>query len=127
MIFEDYFKNVFGDFDDDFFNETPKLDGKENYSYYHKVEDKFDNEEHTHTEKEVKNGRVLKDIKKTYKLGNKKNDEPKKITSDTEQCVEKTANEKDVEIKKLNATIDNLMNENKKLEEKIKRIEDLIK
>jgi hypothetical protein len=122
-MIEDYFDKVFGSFEDEF----PELNGEENYSYYHKVEDRFDNDEHTHTEKEVKNGKVLKDIKKTYKLGKKKEEEPKQIASDKEEDAEKAADEKSAEIEKLNAEIAKLNDVNKKLEEKIKKIEDLIK
>ena len=121
MFIKDYFDKVFGRFEEDFFNEIPELDGEEDYSYYHKVEDRYDNDEHTHTEKEVKNGKVLKDVKKTYKLG-KKEEETKQITADSED-----AKKKDVEIEKLNAAIAKLTDENKELEDKLKRIEELIK
>ena len=58
------------------FNESEEDD--ENKSYYHYVYDKFDNGEHVaHKEKEVKDGKVLKDVNDTKNIESKKKEDNK--------------------------------------------------
>ena len=48
-------------------------DKKEDHSYFHTVTDTYDNGEHiSHKEKEVKDGKVLKDVNETFKIEDKK-------------------------------------------------------
>lgn len=74
--FEEFSKRFF-----EFLQNEQKKESKENekkeeddeHSYYHKVTDTYEDGEHTsHVEKEVKDGKVLKDVNETFKIEDKK-------------------------------------------------------
>lgn len=98
---EDEFYN-FEEFSKRFFEllqNEQKKENKENeekdddeHSYYHKVTDTYEDGEHTsHVEKEVKDGKVLKDVNETFKI------EDKSDVKDT--CCEKSECDKDEKLK----------------------------
>lgn len=72
---EDVFEKMVLDFFDgvkEIENEENEED-KDNHTYYHKVKDEYENgQKVSHVEKEVKDGEVLKDVKETYKIEDKK-------------------------------------------------------
>lgn len=81
-MFEKIFEEIFGDnaFDklfEEAFNEKTEngeVSNDKDTSYYHSIKDKYKNGKHvSHLEKEVKDGKVLKDVNKTYdtKIENK--------------------------------------------------------
>lgn len=75
-MFDRIFNEIFGDVDFKQFFENlgEEKEEKENgHSYYHRVEDKYDNGKHvSHVEKEIKDGEVIKDIKDIFKIEDKK-------------------------------------------------------
>lgn len=95
----------------DFKNEK---DNVKDSSYYYKVEDKYNNGKRiSHKEKEVKDGKILKDVNETYKIDNKiyKNKDNglvhyKKLLKEAEET-----------IKKQNLEIENYQERIKDLEE----------
>ena len=54
------------------FEKDEENEENENQSYFHKITDEYENgKKVSHTEKEVKNGNVIKDINENYKLEDK--------------------------------------------------------
>lgn len=116
------------------FEETAKKD--DDFSYFHDVRDKYENGKHvSHDEKEVKDGKVLKDIHRSMNIDdNKKEDTCDKISCDYKndnylkthnehleqhlKSAENALQEKDGRISKLEA-------ENKELREKLEHIKSL--
>lgn len=86
----------------------------ENHTYFHKVTDKYDElgQRISHVEKEVKDGKVLKDIKEEPKL--QAIDKP----IDTHDCTTD-------ELKKLKEDYATLSNEHAELAKKLSNIEDM--
>lgn len=85
-IFNELFGDCFENVDkiiNGFSGETEEDDGTE-HSYYHAVKDEYDNGKRvSHVEKEVKDGKVLKDVNETYKIENKEDCNKKAIASDS--------------------------------------------
>lgn len=118
-MFERIFNEIFGDADfEQMFKNLPE-DEKKNendHSYFHTIEDKYDNGKHvSHIEKEVKDGKVIKDINNTFKIEVKGEEEEKK---------EKQCNSTYYE-EKLKQTSDLLEQAQKTITDQQKRIEDL--
>ena len=94
-----------------------KCDDEPN-SYYHYMCDKYENGKHvSHKEKEVKNGKVLKDVDNSMNIENKK-----------EQCScekQKIENkeEKDKEVCALKQKLEEMQKEHLKMEEHLKSME----
>ena len=64
-LFEEVFENKVN---------TDNVKDDNNHSYYHSVKDKYANGEHiSHSEKEIKDGKVIKDVDNSFELENKKN------------------------------------------------------
>ena len=82
-MFEEILKEFFGTSKtfDDLFNEvfdnkvnTDDVKDQNNHSYFHSVKDKYKNGEHvSHSEKEIKDGKVIKDVNNSVSLEDKKN------------------------------------------------------
>ena len=82
-MFEEILKEIFGTSKtfDDLFNEvfdnkvnTNDVKDENNHSYFHSVKDKYKNGEHvSHSEKEIKDGKVIKDVNNSVSLEDKKN------------------------------------------------------
>ena len=82
-MFEEILKEIFGTSKtfDDLFNEvfdnkvnTDDVKDENNHSYFHSVKDKYKNGEHvSHSEKEIKDGKVIKDVNNSVSLEDKKN------------------------------------------------------
>ena len=72
-IFEELFGEDFNElFNNSVFDEPKNDEEDETHTYYHKVCDKYeDGKRVSHVEKEVKDGKVLKDVKDTPKLETK--------------------------------------------------------
>lgn len=81
---KDGFYEVFNKISKNFYDEFKELEkekdekvekdekDEKDESYYHKIYDKYEDGKHTnHIEKEIKNGKVLKDINENYKLEDK--------------------------------------------------------
>ena len=65
--FDELFNEVFGELTNE-----EKDEEDVNHSYFHSIKDKYEDGEHVyHQEKEVKDGKVLKDEKKTFALDDK--------------------------------------------------------
>ena len=156
-MFEKIFNEIFGDVDK-FFENIHIEEDEENEkgsSYFHKVEDKYDNGQHvSHVEKEIKDGKVIKDVNEAFKIENKECDETEeeelsledykgklKKSNDLLMEAKETIQEQTKMINKLkrqyddygehmqwqNKKIVNLEDENKELKTKLKTITDLIK
>lgn len=127
-MFETIFNEFFGDIDWEKFAEKMKNfeeknnaenDGK---SYFHAIEDEYEDGKHVlHKEKEVKDGKVIKDINDnclTVKQGENKaieNQENKQFNTETEIRELKAENERLLkEIAKKNETIKHLRDYNRK-------------
>ena len=55
-------------------NKTDDVKDENNHSYFHSVKDKYKNGEHvSHSEKEIKDGKVIKDVNNSVSLEDKKN------------------------------------------------------
>ena len=70
--FDEMVKEVFQKYDN---KDTEKEEDNENdtRSYFHSISDKYDNGKHVyHKEKEIKDGKVLKDVNETYQIEDKK-------------------------------------------------------
>ena len=53
---------------------TDDVSNEKNHSYFHSVKDKYKNGEHvSHSEKEIKDGKVIKDVNNSVSLEDKKN------------------------------------------------------
>ena len=82
-MFEEILKEFWGTTKtfDDLFNEvfdnkvnTDDVSNKRNHSYFHSVKDKYKNGENVcHSEKEIKDGKVIKDVNNSVSLEDKKN------------------------------------------------------
>ena len=82
-MFEEILKEFFGTSKtfDDLFNEvfdnkvnTDDVKDENNHSYFHSVKDKYKNGEHvSHSEKEIKDGKVIKDVNHFGNIEDKKN------------------------------------------------------
>ena len=82
-MFEEILKEFLGTTKtfDDLFNEvfenkvnTDDVKDENNHSYFHSVKDKYKNGEHvSHSEKEIKDGKVIKDVNNSVSLEDKKN------------------------------------------------------
>ena len=82
-MFEEILKEFLGTTKtfDDLINEvfdnkvnTDDVSNEKNHSYFHSVKDKYKNGEHvSHSEKEIKDGKVIKDVNNSVSLEDKKN------------------------------------------------------
>lgn len=129
-FFDDFFgtdfNKTFSDMLESFKKEREKEDeNKEDSSYFHKVFDKYENGEHVeHSEKEVKDGKVIKDdgyVKETNKdcisLSDQGNASGLKYNDDSiDTCNHYDKCRCDGEIASLNETIKNLRLKNASLE-----------
>lgn len=76
-MFEKIFNEIFGDVDfekvfKNFPEEEKKNESENDHSYFHTIKDRYENGEHvSHVEKEVKDGKVIKDINNTFKIEDK--------------------------------------------------------
>ena len=80
-MFEEILKEFFGTTktSDDLFNEvfdnkvnTDNVKDENNHSYFHSVKDEYKNGEHvSHSEKEIKDGKLIKDVDNSIELENK--------------------------------------------------------
>ena len=143
----DIFRELFGeDVWDDFYDKFAKLsekvekEQKENKddeeSYFHEVSDTYEDGNHTsHVEKEVKNGKVLKDVNETYKIEDKskccKKEKCHHEKIDTNEVYEQKLREANdllseahETIKDQKMTIETLMEENARLSNKFKVMKD---
>lgn len=135
-MFETIFNEFFGDIDWEKFAEKMKNfeeknnaenDGK---SYFHAIEDEYEDGKHVlHKEKEVKDGKVIKDINDnclTVKQGENKaieNQENKQFNTETEIRELKAENERLLkEIAKKNETIKHLRDYNCKQNNNLERL-----
>lgn len=158
-MFEKIFNEIFGDVDfEKVFNSIHNEENEENENcstYFHKVEDKYDNGQHvSHVEKEVKDGKVIKDINEAFKIEDKKEEKVEeneltlaeykqklKEANDLLLEAKETIQEQTKMIDKLkfqyddfgehiqfqNKKIVKLQDENKELKTKLNTITDLIK
>ena len=129
-FFDDFFgtdfNKTFSDMWEAFKKEQEKEDeNKKDSSYFHKVFDKYENGEHVeHVEKEVKDGKVIKDdgyIKETNKVSISLNDQGNASGLKHNDCPIDTCDNCDKckcesEIAELNETIKNLRLKNASLE-----------
>lgn len=79
-MFEEFLKEFFGTKTfDDLFNEvfdkkvnTNDVKDNNNHSYFHSIKDEYKNGEHvSHSEKEIKDGKLIKDVDNSIELENK--------------------------------------------------------
>lgn len=153
-MLEQIFNELFGTYDEftkaakelleKYSEENEKKEEETNRSYFHKVYDEYKDGEHVaHEEKEVKDGKVLKDEVFTKELSDKTDEEPKKVEcKKNEDNLTKLQNElneykdyvykhtkKEIFLKdeneKLKAEVNELTAKNQYLEEKLKTIKDL--
>lgn len=88
-MFEKIFEEIFGDVDFNNFakavEEEIENEKEEPKSYFHKVVDEYEDGKHvSHKEKEVKDGKVIKNVNENYKLEDK-NEKNIEITYDDEK------------------------------------------
>lgn len=134
-MFDRIFTEIFGDevFNDlekafnEKFNEFKKeseKDNKDDFSYYHSVNDKFENGKNVqHDEKEIKNGKVLKDIHENARAV-----EDKQTVENTPQCgLDAKEYDKGHYAKENEKLRNELSNSEKRLNERANRIEELEK
>ena len=125
-MFETIFNEFFGDIDWEKFAEKMKdfeeknnveNDGK---SYFHAIEDEYEDGKHVlHKEKEVKDGKVIKDI----------NDNCLTVKQDENKTIENQENKQfntETEIRELKAENERLLKEIAKKNETIKHLKDYI-
>lgn len=103
-MFEEILKEFFGTTKtfDDLFNEvfdnkvnTNDVKDENNHSYFHSVKDKYENGEHiSHSEKEIKDGKVIKDVNNCRNIENKENC---KCNDNVCQCDKKLYEKKEIE------------------------------
>ena len=120
-MFETIFNEFFGDIDWEKFAEKMKdfeeknnveNDGK---SYFHAIEDEYEDGKHVlHKEKEVKDGKVIKDI----------NDNCLTVKQDENKTIENEAFNTETEIRELKAENEYLLKEIAKKNETIKCLKD---
>lgn len=123
-MFEEILKEFFGTKTfDDLFNEvfvnkvnTDEVKDEKNHSYFHSVKDKYENGEHiSHSEKEIKDGKVIKDVDNCLEIENKENC---KCNDNVCKCDKKLYEKKETEY-------DALKGVNKQLEESLKKYSEL--
>ena len=127
-MFEEILKEFFGTKTfDDLFNEvfdkkvkTNDVKDNNNHSYFHSVKDEYKNGEHvSHSEKEIKDGKLIKDVDNSIELENKN-----VCKSDKKLC-EKKETEYDA-LKSINKHLEqSLRSAEKTLLEKDKKITEL--
>lgn len=94
-MFEKIFNEIFGNVDfekifKDFPEEEKKNENENDHSYFHSIEDKYENGEHvSHKEKEIKDGKVLKDVNDTFKIEVKGKEEAENGSNDYEEKLKK--------------------------------------
>ena len=107
-MFEEILKEFFGTSKtfDDLFNEvfdnkvnTDDVKDENNHSYFHSVKDKYKNGEHvSHSEKEIKDGKVIKDVNHFGNIEDKKNC---KCDDNVCKCDKKVSDKKETEYEAL--------------------------
>ena len=107
-MFEEILKEFFGTTKtfDDLFNEvfdnkvnTDEVKDENNHSYFHSVKDMYENGEHiSHSEKEIKDGKVIKDVDNCLEIENKKNC---KCNDNACKCDKKLYEKKEIEKEEL--------------------------
>ena len=107
-MFEEILKEIFGTSKtfDDLFNEvfdnkvnTDDVKDENNHSYFHSVKDKYKNGEHvSHSEKEIKDGKVIKDVNHFGNIEDKKNC---KCDDNVCKCDKKVSDKKETEYEAL--------------------------
>lgn len=131
-MFNEFFKTFFEEADelmkefDNSFEKTEK-EAKKNEndngkSYYHYVNNTYKNGNLVeHEEKEVKDGKVLKDEKTTPQIGNENNK-----TNDVDVTkLQLLIDEKDAKIKELENILKKYQNENNELKNKFEKVKNL--
>ena len=131
-MFNEFFKTFFEEADelmkelDNSFEKTEK-EAKKNEndngkSYYHYVNNTYKNGKLVeHEEKEVKDGKVLKDEKTTPQIGNENNK-----TNDVDVTkLQLLIDEKDAKIKELENILKRYQNENNELKNKFEKVKNL--
>lgn len=131
-MFNEFFKTFFEEADelmkelDNSFEKTEK-EAKKNEndngkSYYHYVNNTYKNGKLVeHEEKEVKDGKVLKDEKTTPQIGNENNK-----TNDVDVTkLQLLIDEKDAKIKELENILKKYQNENNELKNKFEKVKNL--
>lgn len=144
-MFEEFLKEFFETKTfDDLFNEvfdkkvnTDDVKDENNHSYFHSVKDEYKNGEHvSHSEKEIKDGKVIKDVDNSINLEDKKNcknnDKVCKVVKDITDgsvCDKKLSTKKETEydaLKRINKHLEqSLRSAEKTLAEKDKKITEL--
>jgi predicted RNase H-like nuclease (RuvC/YqgF family) len=129
-MFEKIFNEIFGDIDwkevADKMSEITENEDEKDSSYFYKVEEKYDNGQHvSHIEKEVKDGKVIKDINCSMNIedkSNKNKEDVYKKCSYEDKCMEyETVIEKlEKELRDKDKTIKKLQKENDEIKDKIK-------
>ena len=107
-MFEEILKEFLGTTKtfDDLFNEvfenkvnTDDVKDENNHSYFHSVKDKYKNGEHvSHSEKEIKDGKVIKDVNHFGNIEDKKNC---KCDDNVCKCDKKVSDKKETEYEAL--------------------------
>lgn len=129
-MINEIFKEIFGDVDfEQMFKNLPE-DEKKNendHSYFHTIEDKYDNGKHvSHIEKEVKDGKVIKDINNTFKIEVKGEEEEKKEKPKENKCNSAYYEEKLKQATDLLEEAQNtIINQQKMIEEKTEQCKEL--
>ena len=135
-MFEEILKEFLGTTKtfDDLFNEvfdnkvnTDDVSNKRNHSYFHSVKDKYKNGEHvSHSEKEIKDGKVIKDVNHFGNIEDKKNC---KCDDNVCKCDKKVSDKKETEYEALKGISqfweDSLRSAEKTLIERDKKIAEL--
>lgn len=134
-MFEEILKEFFGTKTfDDLFNEvfvnkvnTDEVKDEKNHSYFHSVKDKYENGKHiSHTEKEIKDGKVITDVDNCLEIENKENC---KCNDNVCKCDKKLYEKKETEyeaLKDINKHLEqSLRSAEKTLAEKDKKIVEL--
>jgi hypothetical protein len=123
-MFEKIFEEIFGDVDWEKFAEKMKdFEEKNNAendskSYFHTIEDEYEDGKHVlHKEKEVKDGKVIKDI----------NDNCLITKQDEDKTIENEAFNTDVEIRELKAENKRLLKEIENKNETIRKFKGCIR
>lgn len=125
-MFEEILKEFFGTTKtfDDLFNEvfdnkinTDNVKDENNHSYFHSVKDEYKNGEHvSHSEKEIKDGKVIKDVDNSTCLENK----------NACKCDKKLYEKKEIEKDCKCSDYDKLKDINKHLEQSLRSAENAL-
>ena len=128
-MFEEILKEFFGTSKtfDDLFNEvfdnkvnTDDVKDENNHSYFHSVKDKYKNGEHvSHSEKEIKDGKVIKDVNYVNYSVNTDDKKHCKCNDNVCKCDSKLYEKKEIEY-------DALKGINKHLEQSLKSAENAL-